>query len=504
VSEGAIVGTKPFQNPDGSSSQAKPLPERVKAWRFLPLETYPGVVAFAQTLPGKVLIPVLFAPLLAPFSGLWYPVTIAAAACAYAGQYRSRVVTLATLCMLLLFTGWIDWTAVSLVAVAEGVEPQVVRQVNGSILGLFFLFSAAALYWIRRWNGRPIARRPIVCLHAAFILLLLLGASSLLHGIPRVALWSFIATLGAYFWFLCYALKDQRNKDARSIWVQLGVFHPFWGSTTAPLGKGAAYLRRVEAKNPLDLAISQLKGLKLLMWVWVLSAISLCMRLSAIKLHTPTLDDSLARHAAGHPYAWNICCASVFYAFFQGMMGYAIYGDAYVACARMAGYPILRNSYRPLSSKTLADFWNRYYYYFKELLVEIFFFPTFLRYLKRHTRARLFFATFMAAGVGNFIFHFMREIRSVPQVGLLNTIVGYQCYAFYCTVLAVGIGLSQMRKQRPDHRNHGWLRGQVLPSLWVILFYCLLEVFGWYPYSPYSLGTHFSFLFHCFGVDGWI
>jgi hypothetical protein len=502
VSEVAVVQADPAS---GTSSPPKPLLDRVRAWRFLPLETYPGVVAFVQTPLGKISLLVLFAPLLAPFSGLWFPVTMAAGACAYAGRYRSRVVTLATLYILLLYTGWIDWVMVTVVATREGVGPQVVRQLDGSMLALFFLFSAAALYCVRRWNGRLIARRPILCLHAAFILLLLLGASGLLHGVPRVSLWSFIATFAAYFWFLCYALKDIRAKDASSIWVQLGVFHPFWGSTTAPLGKGAAYLRRVETKNPFDLAISQLKGFKLLMWVWVLSAISVCMQITAVRfLHTPTLQEALARHAAGHPYAWNICCASVIYTFFQGMIGYAVYGDTYVACARMAGYPILRNSYRPLSSKTLADFWNRYYYYFKELLVEVFFFPTFLRYFNRHPRARLFFATFMAAGVGNFIFHFMREINSVPQLGLLKTVVGYQSYAFYCTALAVGIGLSQMRKQRRELRHQGWLRGTVLPSLWVILFYCVLEVFGWYPYSPYSLSAHFSFLFHCVGVDGWI
>jgi hypothetical protein len=506
VSEVGGVRPEPLRNDAGNSgSPPTPLLDKVRAWRFPPLETYPDLVAFAQTLPGKVVLLILFALLLHRLSSLWFPITIAAGACAYAGQYRSRVVTLATLCVLLLSRGWIDWTPATLVAAVEGVAPQIVPQLNGAALAVFFVFSAAALYCVRRWSRRPILRRPIVCLHAAFILMLVLGASGLLHGMPRVALWSCITTLGAYFWFLCYALKDIRAKDASPIWAQLGVFHPFWGSTTAPLGKGMAYLRRVEAKNPLDLALSQLKGLKLLMWVGVLEVISLCMKLVAVGLlHTPPLDEALAQYMARHSYPGNICRASVLYTFFQGMLDYAVFGDTYVACARMAGYPILRNSCRPLSSKTLADFWNRYYYYFKELLVEVFFFPTFLRYFKSNTRLRLFVATFMAAGVGNFIFHFIREIRTVPQAGLLKTVVGFQSYAFYCTVLAIAIGLSQMRKQRTAHRHHGWVRRQALPSLMVILFYCVLEVFGWYPYSPYSLWAHFSFLFHCFGVDGWI
>jgi hypothetical protein len=499
----AVVGI-PADPAGPISPPPKPLFDRVRAWRFLPLETYPGIVALVQTPVGKVLLFVLFATLLRPFGRLWLPVTIAAAAAAYAGQYRSRVVTLATLYVLFLYPGWIDWTPASLVAIGEGVDPQIVRQLNVVMLVLFFSFCAVALYCVRSWRNRPIVRRPILSLHVAFMLLLLLGASGWLHGMPRVALWSFIATFGAYFWFLCYALKDMRSKDASSIPAQFGVFHPFWGSSMVPFGKGAAYLRKVEAKNSLDLAVSQLKGLKLMMWVWVLVLISLCMRLVAVDhFHTPTLDEALARHMAGNPYPWRICWGSIAYTFF-GYMGYvAIFGDTCVACARVAGYPILRNSCRPLSAKTLVDFWNRYFYYFKELLVEIFFFPTFLKCFKRYTPVRVFFATFMAAAVGNWIFHFIKGIESVPRLGLLNALVHSQNYVFYCVVLATGIGLSQMQRRGTARHHRGWLRGEAMPALGVILFYCVLEVFM-YPYSPYSLKAHFSFLFHCFGVDGWI
>jgi hypothetical protein len=481
------------------SSPPKPLFDRVRAWRFIPLETYPNIVALVQTPFGRVLLFVLFAIFLHPFSDLWLPVTVAAAAAAYAGQYRSRVVTLATLGILLLYSGWLDWRSVSFVAAAEGVGPEIVRHLNAAMLPLFFSISGTALYCVRRWNGRAFVRRPILGMHVFLLLLILLGASSWLRGIPRVALWSFIGTFAAFFWFLCYAVKDIRAKDSDSIWTQFGVFHPFWGSTTTPIGKGAAYLRRVEAKNPLDLAVSQLKGLKLLMWVSVLNFISIAMQRIAVGvLHVPTLDDALIQHMNGHALPWYTCWASIVYTFFSGMIEVAIFGDVFVAGARIAGYPILRNSYRPLSSKTFADFWNRYYYYFKELLVEVFFFPTFLRYFKGNMRLRLFAATFMAAGVGNWIFHMMKELKSVPQMGLLNTVVASQNYVFYCIVLSIGIGLSQMKRPSTSSRRHGWLRGEALPSLRVIVVYCLLEVFM-YPYSPYSLKAHFSFLFHCFG-----
>jgi len=499
VNESVRVGAKRSPDNDAEGSPHKQKRGKAMTLRFLPLETYPNIVALVQTPLGRVLLFVLFAIFLHPFSDLWLPVTVAAAAAGYAGQYRSRVVTLATLGFLLLYPGWIDWRSASFVAAGEGVGPEIIRHLNAVMLPLFFLISGTALYCVRRWKEQAFVRRPILGMHVIFLLLILLGASSSLRGIPRVALWSFIATFAAFFWFLCYALKDMRAKDSSSIWPQFGVFHPFWGSSTTPIGKGAAYLRRVEAKNPLDLAISQLKGLKLLMWVWVLQFISTAMQRIAVGVfHVPALDDALIQHMSGHPLPWYTCWASIIYTFFLGMIDVAIFGDVYVAGARVAGYPILRNSYRPLSSKTFADFWNRYYYYFKELLVEVFFFPTFLRYFKGNMRLRLFVATFMAAGVGNWIFHMMKGIKSVPQIGLLNALVASQNYVFYCIVLSIGIGLSQMKGASTASRHRGWLRGEALPSLRVIVVYCLLEVFM-YPYSPYSLKAHFSFLFHCFG-----
>jgi len=109
VSEVAgVEKEKPERDTGGGDSSPQPLLNRIRAWRFLPLETNPGIVAFAQTTPGKVVLLVLFAPLLLPSTHLWLPITLAAGACAYAGQYRNRVVALATLGVLLLYPGWID------------------------------------------------------------------------------------------------------------------------------------------------------------------------------------------------------------------------------------------------------------------------------------------------------------------------------------------------------------------------------------------------------------
>ena len=105
MNESVSVGAKRFPDNEAEGSPHKQKRGKAMALRFLPLETYPNIVARVQTPLGRVLFFVLFAIFLHPFSVLWFPITVAAAAAAYAGQYRSRVVTLATLGVLLLDPG---------------------------------------------------------------------------------------------------------------------------------------------------------------------------------------------------------------------------------------------------------------------------------------------------------------------------------------------------------------------------------------------------------------
>src|SRR5262249_49436305 len=174
----------------------------------------------------------------------------------------------------------------------------------------------------------------------------------------------------------------------------------------------------------------------------------------------------------------------------------AIWGGPIVATARLAGYRVLRNTYRPLQSRTLVDFWNRYYFYYKELLVEMFFFPTFVRCFKTRKRLRLFFATIMGATVGNFIYHFVDQISLTQQYGFSKQLEYFQGQVVYYVVLGVGIGLSQMRIHRERIRR-GWLRRQLLPSINVVGFYCVLQIF---TVGSFTLMDRVSFFCHIFGV----
>jgi D-alanyl-lipoteichoic acid acyltransferase DltB (MBOAT superfamily) len=174
-----------------------------------------------------------------------------------------------------------------------------------------------------------------------------------------------------------------------------------------------------------------------------------------------------------------------------------------IAAARLAGFRLLRNTWRPLEATTLAEFWNRYYFYYKELLVDHFFYPTFLRCFRNHRRLRIFFATFSAACVGNLLFHFIRDIHFVADMGVWNAVVGDQSHALYTFVLAMGVALSQMRVGNRKVAK-GWLRGRVLPCVWVVGFFCILHVFDAPLDRDHSIWQRGQFLLYLMGTDTWI
>ena len=333
----------------------------------------------------------------------------------------------------------------------------------------------------------------------AFTALLLLASSAALEGSSSALLWALIAAFSGYFWFLSYALIEATRGGASSF-VQLGTFHAAWNWSEVPFGKGASYLRKFEAKNADELAVTQLKGLKLLVWACVLKAMLLVFRKTVYGiLALPTFEMAMTAHAAGMPLPVGICWLSLLASFTEALLVMASWGHAIVAVARIAGYRLLRNTHKPLSSRTLAEFWNRYYFYFKELLVDLFFYPAFLRWFRGYPRLRLAFATFMAAGVGNALYHFMREIGAVHELGLVKAVIGYQTYAFYCTMLALGIVVSQLRKHEP-RADAGFLRARLWPPICVLTFFCLLHVFDDVGRDT-TLADHFTFLFRLFHID---
>jgi hypothetical protein len=437
-----------------------PPSRKLADFRLIPrIETYPRVVAFVQTALGKIVLLAVFGlglRFFASSSPSVLRILGPLALITFLPEYRRFVLAIAPLCL----------------AVTEGGDSLFVIA-----LKLATVAAGIVLFWCaRRWPKSLFGRRPIVFLLSGFTLMIVLGCALSRGTFSYRLVWDSVGVAATYVWFIGYALMD-RNADPRTeTSLELASFHPLWGSTSTPFPKGATYLRRIEAHDAKRLAVVQLKGLKLITWAILLTVLQgLVNKVFHGYLRIPTSAESLAMSANGTPVAWHLRWESQILFFLEVTLSLSIMGHRFIAACRMAGFNALRNTYRPLSSRTTMEFFNRFYYYFKELLVDFFFYPTFLRYWKGHKRLRTVTATFAAVIFGNSFFHITRDWTFIHDYGLRRALVSYQVLFFYSVVLATALTISQLRKSRP--KSTGFFRKDLLPIAGVMLFYCLLGIF---------------------------
>jgi hypothetical protein len=457
--------------------------ERLAHFRIIPrIETYPLIVKFAQTMAGKVVILALFTLGLRLANQAWIPVGLALAAFAFVPVHRRLLLTVATL----VFTFVVPWSTFP-------------HPLYTSAIIVCILVLGAMLFWLATELPTSfIGRHAVFVLLSGFLMLIIFAAYFPNTSPLYLAIWDFTAIFGTYLWFIGYSLLDRRAPDHDNLGLQLGTYRPFWGSPSTPFVKGAGYLRRIEARDAEQLAIAQLKGLKLLAWSLLIALFwKYAVLLVNGYLAVPTFSEAFFRSVNRAPYPWYTCWASLVSSFFEDVLTLSIAGHRIVACCRMAGFNALRNTYRPLSSRTIAEFWNRYYYYFKELLVDFFFYPVFLNYFKGRKKLRLVVATFAAAAFGNAYNHFVFHLKYIAKFGLWRAVTGFHVYIFYCIVLATAISISQVRKRQLA--PSGFIRGRVVPTFCVVFFYCLLHIFD-YVDRVYPITEHFRFLAHLFNL----
>lgn len=474
-----------------------------RAW--LTMDANPAAVGFAGTLPGLLLI---HAGLLAALSatGQFSPSGLAVVAVALAGcvalpRHRLPVLVAASLFYVFArpfrtpeFTGLVHGIAAS---PAFSIHPMLFQ---AGAVGLFLAAAWAMLEAQRRFAGSTPAKRPVLAMLTGFLALLAVGTGAAPGGLAHGAIWTLIALWASCFWFLAYALADQKAKDATPNALRAAYMRPFWGGDAVPFGKGHAYLAKFDAKDAQELAATRLKALKLGVWAAILAALyagldHLVHGAAAI----PRLNDAILMQIAGTDAPLGMRWASLVTNYFLDLVLIAVWGHALVAVIRMAGWRIPRNTVNPLASRSLAEFWNRYYFYFKELVVDFFFYPAFLRWFKKSPRLRIAFATLCAAGLGNFLYHFMRETHVFAAGFEFDILSRFATYAFYTLALSAGLIVSQLRGRKPQPADGFW-RYEVLPRLNVMAFFCLLKVFD----DIFGVGTlldRFAFLFGLFGVS---
>jgi len=475
-----------------------------RPWRDLwAIDQRPEIVALAQTVKGKLLLVAAFASI-AALLGMSLPYVLLAAAFAYWPAARGGIALLGA-AMALARSSDVWLNHLSAVLTQEGVTEAQARGPVLAWVAAYFAIAFGALVLVRRHPTSPLARHPVLCQLAVTALLAAAATLLPLQGWARIGIWSLLNVVVAYMWFFSYAVQDQRSRTPGPLGFQMGILHPFWRATVwnyslVPFGKGAIFLRKHLAKDAQALAVTQLKALKLLVWALLLAVLNRLL-VDGLERHlgVPTLAAIFAAFLQGDPFPLALSWAGLVWFSLGAALRLAIMGHKIVAVARLAGFRLPRNTWRPLEARTLADFWNRYYYYFKELLVEFFFYPTFMRVLRKHPRLRVFFATFMAAGVGNAIYHYLRDIDMATSMGWEQASVSYISYLFYCTVLATGIGISQARisagRRPPDTAT-----GIVWSVLCVWFFHTCLQVFN-HETRDFPFTDRLLFLLSLFGVQ---
>ena len=287
---------------------------------------------------------------------------------------------------------------------------------------------------------------------------------------------------------------------------------PAFGGNNTPYGKGLGYLSQHEAKTDVELARSQLAGIRLILlgfwWgvvMFVMEGIvygegnGLTESLGGRTLGIPALGQ-LVKQGADAPLveAW----ASIYCELIKQVLRHAAGGHVIIGVLRLFGFNVFRNTYKPLLAESVVEFWNRYYYYFKELMVTFFFLPTYAglgKRLGKWPQLRLFAAVLAAAFVGNVYYHIIRVADEMAQGRVLEELLEQRSRIFYCFLLALGIFVSMRRQQRlrgqppPAGKANRFLR---IAGVWT--FFGL--IFIWNVRGHASFGNRLDFFLGMFGL----
>jgi hypothetical protein len=271
-------------------------------------------------------------------------------------------------------------------------------------------------------------------------------------------------------------------------------------------------MSRFEAKDREALARSQLAGIKLLLLGLVLKGVrglfnafvygpgtELTEVAGGLTLGIPKLEELTA--AGGSAAAPGLAWLSVYCELIFQVLRHAINGHMIIGVLRLTGFHVFRSTYKPLLAESITEFWNRYYFYFKELLVNFFFLPVFTRtgkLLRDWPTLRLFVAIFAAAGLGNMYYHMLNhgDLLAAGQVG--TVIYELRSRFFYCFLLALGIFVSMYREQRrggkelPQGAAWRWFRRA---GVWT--FFGL--IFIWNAKGGGDFSARVAFFFSLFG-----
>jgi hypothetical protein len=207
-----------------------------------------------------------------------------------------------------------------------------------------------------------------------------------------------------------------------------------------------------------DTAI-ELSGLRMIAWGCVLSLAAAGIR----ELYDP--EGHAATAVIDHGYAAAFVHGFAWY-FGAAVLGATAIAAILVGLVRVLGIDLGPSFQRPLASRSVSEWWRRWNTHFRDLLVDLFYYPIVMRLRRKPVRATVLGCVSVFL-VGSVVFHFPKYYfmhgRLSVQLGLVGESV------VMCAVVAMWL-VREQRRPRPAPRTASRFRrlGSIAATLLVV------------------------------------
>ncbi len=332
-------------------------------------------------------------------------------------------------------------------------------------------FLALSALWICGLHALlPRLRVAVAYVLATYALAAIACDSDLVTVDPSVARWGYLLAVSYTFrvaWLL-HQLRMHHGERVELADVMLYfVFAPFF--VILPYMIAIPRFDRFRASlDRHDLAIER-SGMKLIGWGIVLSLATWVVR----EGYGPSrlALDALARHA------WGVAFVHGFFSYMvEHMLIACAIAAILVGMVRVLGIDLGPSFDAPLRSESLTEWWRRWNTHFRDLLVELFYYPVVMR-LRRRPQLATMVGCVAVFVVGSVLFHwpkhnFSHATPTFPIGALAEN-----------TVMCVLVAVSLVREQRRAKAGivappRGWIRRGLRILVTLLLVYIAVVIIG--------------------------
>ncbi len=300
----------------------------------------------------------------------------------------------------------------------------------------------------------------------------------LIKGGPAYVLIWILVCLMKYVWFFSYDLQNNLKKNETVFW-RAAYYTQFWTfnlvSGTVP--KGEKFWTKFEVKDHLELTRLRVHALLLLVWGIILKTgfgvfhralyqegfLSINQMLVIIKngQHLGSKQAALYALLDNFLYIGNIVC----------------WGHIMVSIVWFCGYKIPKNTDSPYLSSNPLDFFGRMYFYLKEILFQIFYFPCFMFLKGVPLFSRVFLSLFYAVFFGKFLINYTKQVGMIVEMGVGKSLHQHFPYMIYCLLLTLALFPYLLNDIRGKQKRLLNVPSKIGISLAIFIGYTLMRLF---------------------------